>query len=173
MINNCVYDEFRKLPPADMVVVSIHDKVKGNNNSSKNTSELQDFISAPTTPEDELIAKETLQEIFAAAQAEVLEEIARLANKPAEVFVHMCSKHLNMKPAAIAELLFKNGPAASFATMLMSISNKFNIPLDEIRSHLGHKVITEASVKLDTNDESDVRAQVSRLAYRASKRLKK
>lgn len=170
MINNCVYDEFRKLPPADVIVVSLHDKVKGRNISSEDASELQDFISDPNTPEDEITARETVNEVFMTRRTEVLNEIVLLSNKPAEVFVCL-SKHLGMKPAAISDMLMKKGVTASFAAVLMSISDKFDIPLGEIRNHLANKDITEESVKLDTNDGSKVSAQISRLVYRAGKRL--
>lgn len=173
VINNCVYDEFRKLPPADVAVVSLHDKIKGKNVSTEDTTELQDFISDHTTPEDEIVARETLNEILMTRKAKVLDEITLLASKPAEIFVRLCSKHLDMKPAAIANLLFEKGVTASFATVLMLVSDKYDIPLDMIRNHLTNKAITEEAVKLDTNDESKVSAQISRLVYRADKRLKK
>lgn len=172
-INNCIYSQLRKLSPADVVVVSLQDKVKRSDASGENASEIQDFIADFNTPEDEIVAKETVNEIFMNKRAEVLNEITFLANKPTEVFVRLCSKHLGMKPAAIAELLLKKGVTTSFSMVLMFVSDKFDISLGEIYNHLTNKAITEESVKLDTNDKTQISAQISRLVYRADRRLSK
>ncbi|WP_434309867.1 hypothetical protein [Hominifimenecus sp. rT4P-3] len=171
IVNNCVIDEFRKLPPAGIDVVSLHDKVKGGKVSSDDACELQNFIADPNTPEEEYLARERVKEIFAAKKEDLLNEITLLAKKPAEVLVRLCSKHLNMKPAAISALLMENGAAAAYAKVLKAVSEKYHVDLDAIRELVSSNAITQDSFKLDTIDEAKVSAQISRLAYRAEHRL--
>ena len=170
-INNCVYDQLRKLPPTGVVVMSLQDKVKGADASSENGSEIQDFIADPNTLEDEVIAKETVNELYLVKKAEIIREISLLADRPAEVLARLCAKHLAMKPAAIARMLAEYGASTAYAKALMSVADKFGIQADEIRKPLSFKAITDESLKLDTGDENQISAQVSRLVYRADKRL--
>lgn len=172
IINNCIYDQFRKLPPIGMSVVSLNDKIKGKNISPEDACEIQDLVADYNTPEDQTIAWETVNEIYEAKRASIFNEIALLYQKPSEVFVQLCSKHLNMKPAAITKLLLDKGVTESFTIVLIAVANEFSIPLNSLRNALKNKVVSEESLKLDTKDESKVSAQVSRLIYRAGKRLK-
>lgn len=172
IVNNCVINEFRKLPPAGMDVVSLHDKIKGGKASSDDACEVQNFIADPNTPEEEYMARERVKELFTAKREELLKEITLLAKKPAEVLVRLCSKHLNMKPAAISALLIENGATTAYAKVLRAVSEKYHVDLDTIRKLVASNAITQESLKLDTADETKVSAQISRLVYRAEHRLR-
>lgn len=179
MINNYVYSELRKMPPADIKLVSLQDQVSGNSNSDDDTSELQDFISNGISAEDEVLAWETVREKFSARKVEeseqrtsILKEISCLSEKPAEVFVRLSCKHLALKPAKVAEMLMEKGAVTAYAEVISLISKNYNIRLSDIRLAMGASVITDESLKLDSRDVSKVRAQISRLTYRAEKSLK-
>lgn len=178
MINNYIYTELRKLPPANIKLLSLQDQVAGSRNADDDTSELQDFISNSISAEDEVLARETVREMFNTRKVEeseqkisILKEISRLSEKPAEVFVRLACKHLAMKPAKVAEMLMEKGAVTAYTEVINLISKKYHILLSDIRFALGANEITDKSLKVDSGDESKVRAQISRLTYRAEKNL--
>ena len=182
MVNNCVYDAFGKLPPADIKLVSLNDQVLGKSNSEEDNSELQDFISDGISAEDEVVAQETVVEKILAKKTEdevrakelkasIIKEISLLAQKPAEVFVRLACKHLALKPAKVATMLMEKGAVTAYAEVINMISKNYHISLSDIRFALGANMITDKALKVDTGDENKVRAQISRLTYRAEKNL--
>lgn len=101
----------------------------------------------------------------------ILNEVALLNKHPAEMIVRLACTHLAMKPRLLASLIINKGCELAFAEIVYEVAMENNIGLSEIRSVIaGHKLTAE-SVKADSNNAEQVANQISRLVYRADKRL--
>lgn len=186
MLNNEVINLMRKnLPSTDFEVVSLQDTIKSVRVSLEDSCTFEDVIGDDTYNAERIfIEQETVSELTAllrekrakeqAAKREtILKEIALLSKKPAEVLVRIATTHLNMKPRELAKKLVDDGIDYTFANVLLEVSKKNNIKVEELRNTLSGNKPTAESVKADTKDEEIVSAQISRLVYRASKNLNK
>ena len=179
--NNLVNDCFRKLPPDDMKLVSLNSTIEGGKIDKEDAYTYEEIVEDQTyNPERKYFEAETLKELqaqkvkeLAETRAAVLREIELLAKHPAEVMVRLACVHLGMKPRELAGLVLDKGCEHAFAQILFEIARKNNLELSEIRAKLASHSLTAESVKADTNSPNTVAGQISRLVYRADKRLHK
>lgn len=177
-INNKINDMLRKIP--DMEFISMDETIISDTNEDGTV--LSDIIGDITyEPEHNLIQKETINELkimlndkLANKRNEekelILREMQLLSKHPAEVLIHLCAR-LGMKSNAIMNFIIKNGVETSCEKVIVCVSERFNIPLSEIRKYMSEGVITEKDLKLDTKNENKVIEQVYHLRSRASKRI--
>ena len=172
MVNNCVFDQMRKQPPAGTMVIHWEDKV-GSGEAAEEKTTVQDQIADSLILEDEVAAKETVAERYQAKQREIIKELTHLAERPAEALAWLCTRYLDMKPAAVAKMLLQNHIASVYASVLKNIAQRYQMQPAAIYQCLAGSAITEAALKVDTQNETKVSAQVSRLVYRADRRLRR
>ena len=87
--------------------------------------------------------------------------------------MRLACTHLNMKPRKLAGLIIDKGCELAYSEIIFEVAKHNGIGISEIRSIIaGHKLAAE-SIKADTNSAEQVAGQVSRLVYRANKRLNK
>lgn len=179
--NNMVNDCFRKLPPVD----DLPWDTSINSDTNEDGAILADTIGDDTyNPERLHIERETVKELTKKLEAKqareraekreaILHEITLLSKRPAEVMVRLACTHLSMKPRALARLIIDKGCEIAYAKIIFNVAKQNGIELSEIHSIIaGHKLTAE-SVKADTNSAEKVASQISRLVYRADKRLDK
>lgn len=183
--NNMVNDCFRKLPPDDFKIVSLNSTIEGTSVAAEDAYTYEDIIADDTyNPERMHVECETVRELkkeLKAKQAKeqlekkesILNEVALLSRHPAEVMTRLACTHLSMKPRQLAGMIIDKGCELAYAEIIFEVAKHNGIELSEIRSIIaGHKLTAE-SIKADTNSAEQVAGQVSRLVYRASKRLNK
>lgn len=183
--NNMVNDCFRKLPPDDFKIVPLNSTIEGTSVAAEDAYTYEDIIADDTyNPERIHVEHETVRELkkglkakLAREQAEkketILREVALLSKRPAEVMVRLACTHLNMKPRKLAGLIIDKGCELAYSEIIFEVAKHNGIEISEIRSIIaGHKLAAE-SIKADTNSAEQVAGQVSRLVYRANKRLSK
>lgn len=183
--NNMVNDYFRKLPPDDFKIVPLNSTIEGTSVAAEDAYTYEDIIADDTyNPERIHVEHETVRELkkglkakLAREQAEkketILREVALLSKRPAEVMVRLACTHLNMKPRKLAGLIIDKGCELAYSEIIFEVAKHNGIEISEIRSIIaGHKLAAE-SIKADTNSAEQVAGQVSRLVYRANKRLNK
>lgn len=183
--NNMVNDCFRKLPPDDFKIVPLNSTIEGTSVAAEDAYTYEDIIADDTyNPERIHVEHETVRELkkglkakLAREQAEkketILREVALLSKRPAEVMVRLACTHLNMKPRKLAGLIIDKGCELAYSEIIFEVAKHNGIEISEIRSIIaGHKLAAE-SIKADTNSAEQVAGQVSRLVYRANKRLNK
>ena len=183
--NNMVNDCFRKLPPDDFKIVPLNSTIEGTSVAAEDAYTYEDIIADDTyNPERIHVEHETVRELkkglkakLAREQAEkketILREVALLSKRPAEVTVRLACTHLNMKPRKLAGLIIDKGCELAYSEIIFEVAKHNGIGISEIRSIIaGHKLAAE-SIKADTNSAEQVAGQVSRLVYRANKRLNK
>ena len=183
--NNMVNDCFRKLPPNDYKIVSLNSTIEGTNVASEYAYTYEDIIADETyNPERLHVEHETIKELkkelkakqtreLAEKKESILREVAVLSKRPAEVMVRMACTHLSMKPRDLAGLIIDKGYELAYAEIIFEVAKQNRIELSEIRDIIaGHELMAE-SIKADTNSAELVAGQISRLVYRAYKRLVK
>lgn len=183
--NNMVNDCFRKLPPDDFKIVSLNSTIEGTSVAAEDAYTYEDVIADDTyNPERMNVERETIRELKkelktkqTREQAEkkeaILREVALLSKRPAEVLCRLGVTHLGIKPRDLAACIIREGCDITFAKIIFEVAKQNSIELSEIRSIIaGHKLTAE-SIKADTNSAEQVAGQVSRLVYRADKRLNK
>ena len=183
--NNMVNDCFRKLPPDDFKIVSLNSTIEGTSVAAEDAYTYEDVIADDTyNPERMHVECETIRELKkglktkqAREQAEkkeaILREVALLSKRPAEVMVRLACTHLSMKPRELAGLIIDKGCELAYAEIIFEVAKQNRISLSEIRSIIAGHELTAESVKADTNSAEQVAGQISRLVYRADKRLSK
>ena len=183
--NNMVNDCFRKLPPADFKIVSLSSTIEGTSVVAEDAYTYEDIIADDTyNPERMHVERETVRELkkkLKAKQAReqvekkeaILREVALLSKRPAEVMVRLGCTHLSMKPRELAGLIIDKGCELAYAEIIFEVAKQNSIELSEIRSIIAGHELTAESIKADTNSAEQVAGQISRLVYRADKRLSK
>lgn len=183
--NNMVNDCFRKLPPNDFKIVSLNSTIEGTSVATEDAYTYEDIIADDTyNPERLHIERETIRELkkelkakLAREQAEkkeaILNEVAALSKRPAEVIVRLACTHLSMKPRQLADIIIDKGCELAYAEVIFEVAKQNHIELSEIRSIIAGHELTAESIKADTNSAEQVAGQISRLVYRADKRLNK
>ena len=183
--NNMVNDCFRKLPPDDFKIVSLNSTIEGTSVSAEDAYTYEDIIADDTyNPERMHVECETVRElkkelkakqtrVLAKRQKTILREVAFLSKRPAEVMARLACTYLSMKPRQLAGMIIDKGCELAYAEIIFEVAKQNSIELSEIRNIIaGHKLTAE-SIKVDTNSAEQVAGQVSRLVYRADKRLSK
>lgn len=183
--NNMVNDCFRKLPPDDFKIVSLSSTIEGTSVVAEDAYTYEDIIADDTyNPERMHVERETVRELkkkLKAKQAReqvekkeaILREVALLSKRPAEVMVRLGCTHLSMKPRELAGLIIDKGCELAYAEIIFEVAKQNSIELSEIRSIIASHELTAESIKADTNSAEQVAGQISRLVYRADKRLSK
>ncbi len=183
--NNMVNDCFRKLPPNDLKIVSLNNTLEGPDVTTEDAYTYEDVIADYSyAPDHVFFEKETIIELTKQLEAkherELMEkketisrEVALLSKRPAEVMVRLACTHLSMKPRELAGLIIDKGYELAYADILFEVAEQNHIDLSEIRSMITNHELTAESIKADTNDANQVAAQISRLVYRAEKRIHK
>lgn len=183
--NNMVNDCFRKLLPDDFKIVPLNSVIEGTSVSAEDAYTYEDIIADDTyNPERMHVECETVRELkkeLKAKQAKeqlekkeaILNEVAILSRHPAEVMTRLACTHLSMKPRQLAGMIIDKGCELVYAKNIFEVAKHNGIELSEIRRIItGHKLTAE-SIKANTNSAEQVAGQVSRLVYRANKRLNK
>lgn len=182
IVNNEINNMLRSLPPVD--IVSWDTPI--NSDTNEDGAILSEIIGDNTyNPERLHFEHETVQELRKELEAKqarertkkkeaILHEIALLSKRPAEMMVRLANIHLSMKPRQLASLIINKGCELTYAEILFEVIKQNNsIKLSEICSIIaGHELTTE-SLKANTNSVKQVAGQISRLLYRANKRLSK
>ena len=183
--NNMVNDCFRMLPPDDFKIVSLNSTIEGTSVAAEDAYTYEDVIADDTyNPERMHVECETIRELKkelktkqAREQADkkeaILREVAFLSKRHAEVMVRLACTHLSMKPRELAGLIIDKGCELAYAEIIFEVAKQNRIELSEIRSIIAGHELTAESVKADTNSAEQVAGQISRLVYRADKRLSK
>ena len=183
--NNMVNDCFRKLPPDDFKIVSLSSTIEGTSVVAEDAYTYEDIIADDTyNPERMHVERETVRELkkkLKAKQAReqvekkeaILREVALLSKRPAEVMVRLGCTHLSMKPRELAGLIIDKGCELAYAEIIFEVAKQNSIELSEIRSIIAGHELTAESIKAGTNSAEQVAGQISRLVYRADKRLSK
>lgn len=166
MVNNCIYDEFRRLPPTSVSVCSLDAPVRAKGAAPEDADPLQNFLSAPDTLEEEILAREAVR----ARRAVLLQQVERLGGRPDEIYAYLGAKVLGRKPALLAAELAGRGAAKAYAEVLDAVARENGLPARELRRAAGGPPSDEA-FRLETHDAAKIRAQISRLLYRAASRL--
>lgn len=78
-----------------------------------------------------------------------------------------------MKPRQLAGMIIDKGCELAYAEIIFEVAKQNSIELSEIRNIIAGHELTAESVKADTNSAEQVAGQISRLVYRADKRLSK
>ena len=181
--NNMVNDCFRKLPPDDFKIVSLNSTIEGTSVAAEDAYTYEDILADDTyNPERMHVERETVKELKkelktkqAREQAEkkeaILNEVRALSKRPAEVLVLLGCTYLNMKPRQLAKLIIDKGCEKTFAEIIFRVATENNIGIAEIRNVIAGRDLSDESVKADTNNHDEVSFQISRLIYRAKKRL--
>ena len=183
--NNMVNDCFRKLPPDNIKIVSFHSTIEGTSVNAEDAYTYEDIIADETyNPERIHSERETINELKKELlrkrakeriekKVALLREIALLSKRPAEVFVYLGVKHLNRKPRQLASLIIDKGCDLAYAEVIFEVAKQNNIDITEIRNLITGHELTAESLKAETKNSEQVASQISRLIYRADKRLLK
>lgn len=179
--NHLVNDCFRTLPPDEGKVISLNDTLPGNRVAAEEACSYGDILPDDTyNPERLYIEEETIRELRAwqrsalAKQKEnVLREVCLLSKYPAEVMVRLACKYLGMKPRELAGLITEMGYEPAYAKIILAVSRQNGMEPSEIRAILADQMGNPEAVKADSHRVEQVSGQISRLLYRAGKRLVK
>ena len=183
--NNMVNDCFRRLPPNDFKIVPLNGIIEGTGIDVEDAYTYEDVIPDFTYDPNRVFSeKETIRELTKELKAKrareqmekkeaLLHEITLLIKRPAEVMVRLACTHLGMKPRELAKMIISKGCELTYAEIIFNVAKKNNIELESIRSIIADYKVTAESVKADTHDHDAVAGQISRLVYRADKRINK
>lgn len=183
--NNMVNDCFRRLPPNNFRVVPFNGTIDGTGIDAEDAYTYEDIIADDTyNPERLHFENETVKELkkeLKAKQAReqdekknaILHEVTLLSKRPAEVMVRLACTHLSYKPRELANMLIRKGCELTYAEIIFEVAKKSKIELASIRNIIADHMVTAESVKADTNNHDVVAGQISRLVYRAGKRINK
>lgn len=183
IVNSRVNNLYRALSQDDIKLISLNSLIEGTGIAAEGAYTYEDIIADNTyNPERLLVECETIKELTKELKAKrakeraekketILYEIALLSKHPAEAMVRLACTHLGMKPCKLASLILDKGCDLTYAGIIFSVAKKNNIELASIRSIIADHKVTAESVKADTNDHAAVAAQISRLAYKAAKRI--
>jgi len=181
IVNNEVNSMLRKLP----TVVIIPWDTPINSDTNEDGAILADVVEDDTYNPEHLYfeherVKELKQELKTKQAKEQLEkkeailnEVALLSKRPAEVMTRLACTHLSMKPRQLAGMIVDKGCELAYAAIIFEVAKQNSIELSEIRSIIAGHELTAESIKADTNSTEQVAGQISRLVYRADKRLSK
>lgn len=183
IVNSVVNNIFRKFFSNDFKIISLNSTIEGTNISSENAYTYEDIISDNTyNPERLVLERENITELTAILKSKIvkekieksktiLREITLLSKRPAEVLVRLACFHLCMKPRELASMIIDEGCESIYAKIIVAVAKEYNIEIAEIRHIIANHLLTAESVKAHTHSTEEVSSQISRLVYRAGKRL--
>ncbi len=181
--NNMVNDHFRKLSSIGIPMVSLDSPLWGTGGAEEDPCTYGDRIPDHTyDPERLHLEQESVKELsrrleakrareHAEKQSILLREVSLLSPHTAEVMARLACSYLGMKPRELAGLILDKGCKAAYAEVLRKAAQENQIRPEQLRSLLSGCAVTEESVKADSGNQKMVAGQISRLAYRADKRL--
>ena len=170
--NNMVNDCFRKLPPDDFKIVSLNSTIEGASVAAEDAYTYEDVIADYKYDPDRIISqKENIKELKKELKESILREVSLLSKRPAEVMVRLACAHLNMKPRSLARLIIDKGCENAYDEIIFKVAKRNSIELSDIHNIVADHNLTAKSFKADTNSADQVAGQISRLVYRANKRL--
>lgn len=185
IVNSVVNSIYRVQIPDDFKIVSLNSTIEGTNVVAEDAYTYEDVIADFTYDPDHVLSeKETIKQLTKELKAKqareraekketILNEVVLLSKRPAEVMVRLACTHLGMKPRELANMIISKGCELSYAEIIFDVAKKNNIELASIRSIIADHKVTAESVKADTNNHDAVAGQISRLVYRADKRINK
>lgn len=129
-----------------------------------------------------LTERETIQELtkmlrakraqeLAEERENILREIPKLSTRAPEVFARLDRKYLGIRTSELARRIINDGYEDAFAQVVVEVSTKYNIDLEDIRNII---TANKASYKKDrglVRQESIVAGQISKYANRAKGRV--
>lgn len=184
IVNSVVNTICRDLPPDDIQIVSLNSTIEGTSVDAGDAYTYEDCTPDFTYAPDRILdKKETVKELEkllklkqarkqAGKKEAILNEVAALSKYPGEVMVRLACTHLCMKPRELAGLIIEKGCELAYAKIIFEVAKQNCIELSEIRNIIAGHELTVESVKADTNSAEQIAGQISRLVYRAGKRLK-
>lgn len=187
IVNNEINNMLRSLPPVEIVPLD----TPINSDTNEDGAVLADLIGDDTyNPEPLHFERETIRQLEKELKDKqvreliekkelILYEISRLSTHPTEVFVRL-SWHLCIKTRDLAARIINDGYEKAFAQLIIDISSKYGIDLEDIRSIITVSKLTKESYKKDKglerflSKESRVVAdQISKYKNRAKGHLDK
>lgn len=183
--NNMVNDCFRQLPPDDFKIVSLNSAIEGTSVTAEEAYTYEDIIADDTyNPERMHVERETVRELKKELKAKrareqdekkkaILNEVSLLSKRPAEVLCRLGVTHLGIKPRDFAARIIHEGCDVTLAKIIFEVAKRNGIEISEIRNIIADHELAAESIKADTNSAKQIAGQLSRLAYRADKRLGK
>lgn len=181
--NHRVNDCFRALPPDDCRILSWDDPLPGHRVAAEEACTYGDLVPDDTyNPERLYLERETVRALqqelrarqrcaLARRKADILGEVALLSKRPAEVMVRLGCIYLGLKPRELAALITDLGYESAYARIIFDVSRHNGIDPSRIHAILAGQMGTGETVKADSQQVGQVSGQISRLLYRASKRL--
>lgn len=185
IVNSVVNTLFKKFSPNEFKLISLNSIIQGTNISKEDAYTYEDIIRDNTyNPERLVLEHENITELTATLESKIIKEkvekkesiireITLLSERPAEVLVRLACFHLCMKPRGLASMIIDEGCESTYAKIIFAVAKKFNIEIAEIRRIIANHLLTAKSVKANTHNTKEVASQISRLVYRAGKRLNK
>ena len=185
IVNSTVNTICRNLPPDDFKIVPLEDTIERTGVVEEDAYTYEDIIADYTyNPEHKLIECETIKELEevlrnkqlkeqAEKEKAILNEIALLCKRPAEVLCRLGVTHLGIKPRDLAARIVDEGCDITLAKIIFEVAEQNCIELSQIRNIIANHELTTKSLKADTNSVKLVAGQISRLVYRADKHLDK
>ena len=165
MVNHRLVDIYRRIAPVSFSL----DQTVSDEADACTLGELLSDNRRPG-PEETFLQQEALREAVEEQKRKILAEADLLSPRPAELLVRIACTHLRMKPGKVASMLVKNGLEDTCSMLLRSLSLQYNLSAEEIRGCL--LSASPSALKADTVDTAQVASQISRLVYRADKRLR-
>lgn len=183
--NNLVNDRFRKFPLNAFQAVSLNSALEGEENPLGDARTYEAILGDDQfnperlhcEEETVLELRERLREKRAKEQAEqrqrLLLEVEQLAQRPAEVFARLGMVYLGRKPRELARRIVQQGCKRTYEEVLLQTARENRVALADLYRLMGEGEMTAQSVKAHTDCAESVATQISRLAYRADKRLRR
>lgn len=183
VVDSVLNDIYRNLPPDGIRIVSLNSTIKGTSVAEEDAYTYEDIAADYTyAPESLYFEHETIKELteelkakqareLAEKKESILHEVTLLRMRPAEVMVRLACTHLSMKPRQLASMIINKGCELAYAEIIFAVAKKNGIELSEIHNIIAGHELTAESVKADANSAEQIASQVSRLVYRADKRL--
>lgn len=177
--NNIVNDHFRKLPPSGFVILSLSSTVSINKGEKEGGTTYEDVIRDERyNPELVCVAEESVKELIQEYRKQqirtrnrILREASILCNRPAELWAYFGIDFLKMKPSQLTRFIIEKGRRIAYTEVMKELAKQNGIEYSVIEHIIGAKELTAETVKENTENEAKMAGEISRLAYRAKKRL--
>lgn len=184
IVNSFVNTLFKEFSSNDFKIISLNSIIQGTNISKEDAYTYEEIIRDETNNPERLffehITIKELEKELKAKQAkaqeekrkDILHEATLLSKYPAEILARFACNYLSMKPRELTTMIMDKGCEDAYAEIIFTIGKQNHI-LKELRNIIAENIITENSVKADTHNKKMIADQISRLLYRANKRLNK
>lgn len=181
IVNSVVNTLLRKQSAQNLRFVSLDGVVDAARSAEEDGYTYLDVIADDTyAPERLHLERESVLELQARLEAKragardaLLSEVSALASRPPEALARLGLTHLGMKPREMTALLLEKGCQTACDQVIAQAARVNRIEPLRLSALLDASKLTADAFKADTNDPEAVAGQLSRLAYRAGKRLGK